>query len=706
MALDVAEGSRLQMPGMDYTVAKNVGWATFLTNNENGSVKEVMVINTQEGVLTVAFGENLSDDRRGALVDLLRDWKERNAILGDEYAQEFIADALIESQIMDELAAQNEALKTQEEKEMEKEDKKENDEKTKAHLIRDMKTDGILTPTRQMIIPKVSLENLTAISNLSKLKKKQFFAKFDALVNNRMTEDEVNLQVRKLLGLQRKMTNEALEKRNPFIDVQAEAAKIRKALPQLTENEALRIVESIGDLIFNEANGDKVWGLFKNGIIYVAEGTARGTVYHEAFHYVSQMLLSESEIATLYSEAKVKFGDLSLLELEENLAESFRKYMQKWEDLSFTSKVFETLKRFVKKLAGKTTYLEDLYHNIRTGKLANREVRNSTFKTSQIDKSKVEVEEVDKTWREDSTKSNKSLRIYLKDQKEKGYFELVKDNEAGYYSVHMKTNNGKYGDPAIAPSTKEERAILKEQLLNALPAGAKISTWGSLSKGGVEALNRLGEGMKKVGERQATLKEDGSSITIPIFQKQSSKFNNTVKQYVAVEEALPIQEQKMQEIRDKMKQVTRETSQEWTSKVVSNPALYHGDGFHMIKQSEFATREEALKAMESMGATTKEFFYPTLSNGKYYLISDQNQMLTAAAKRRAALIDEYNAAKKDMDILTDYQQTADLWRQYKEVSRKQELEREIQNRPDLEAERKKKLVQEGLEMLENYRHCK
>jgi DNA-binding SARP family transcriptional activator len=275
------------------------------------------------------------------------------------------------------------------------------------------------------------------------------------------------------------------------------------------------------------------------------------------------MLLSESEIATLYSEAKVKFGDLSLLELEENLAESFRKYMQKWEDLSFTSKVFETLKRFVKKLAGKTTYLEDLYHNIRTGKLANR----------------------------------------------------------------------------------------------------------------------------KPGQNK-------------------SKLNGAVKQYVAVEEALPIQEQKMQEIRDKMKQVTRETSQEWTSKVVSNPALYHGDGFHMIKQSEFATREEALKAMESMGATTKEFFYPTLSNGKYYLISDQNQMLTAAAKRRAALIDEYNAAKKDMDILADYQQTADLWRQYKEVSRKQELEREIQNRPDLEAERKKKLVQEGLEMLENYRHCK
>jgi hypothetical protein len=64
------------------------------------------------------------------------------------------------------------------------------------------------------------------------------------------------------------------------------------------------------------------------------------------------------------------------------------------------------------------------------------------FNTKTLDSSLVEVEEYEKPWKDDPTKSNKAVKIYLKGQRGKGYFELVKDNEPGNYSIHFKTNNG------------------------------------------------------------------------------------------------------------------------------------------------------------------------------------------------------------------------------------------------------------------------
>lgn len=140
----------------------------------------------------------------------------------------------------------------------------------------------------------------------------------------------------------------------------------------------------------------------------------------------------------------------------------------------------------------------------------------NTFNIDAIDTSKVDIEEHNKPWKNDLTKSNKTLRIYIKGQREKGYFELVKDQEFGIFSVHFKTGNANTGE--IYGSTKEERSILYKQLLNALPNGAQLSTWGELSEGGIKALNKLGKNLKKVGERQVKDRQ-GNSISIPIYQK-------------------------------------------------------------------------------------------------------------------------------------------------------------------------------------------
>lgn len=142
----------------------------------------------------------------------------------------------------------------------------------------------------------------------------------------------------------------------------------------------------------------------------------------------------------------------------------------------------------------------------------------NTFNIDAIDTSKVDIEFHDKPWKNDSTKINKTLRIYIKGQHEKGYFELVKDKEFSIYSVHFKTGNADTGK--TFGSTKEERNILYEQILNALPDGAELSTWGELSEGGIKALNKIGKNLTKVGERDVKDRK-GNDLVIPIFQKGS-----------------------------------------------------------------------------------------------------------------------------------------------------------------------------------------
>lgn len=142
---------------------------------------------------------------------------------------------------------------------------------------------------------------------------------------------------------------------------------------------------------------------------------------------------------------------------------------------------------------------------------------------NNIDKSLVDVEQHDKSWKSDSTKSNKTLRVYLKDHS-KGYFELVKDEEDNFYSVHFKTakEGAKYNAENTTSTTKEERKILFKELVKLIPEGAKVSTWGSISDEGIKAIDNVGRNMIKVGERTITKKTDGSKVNIPIYQKQDT----------------------------------------------------------------------------------------------------------------------------------------------------------------------------------------
>lgn len=127
---------------------------------------------------------------------------------------------------------------------------------------------------------------------------------------------------------------------------------------------------------------------------------------------------------------------------------------------------------------------------------------------------------------------NPVLKIFLKGQEHKGSFDLVKDMEHGFYSVHFKTGNADTGE--IYGSTAEERNILYENLYNAIPYGAKVSTYGYVSEGGVRALDKLMSTYIGDLKYDNTLKDDfgnviqrdvkdreGNDIKIPIYVKTS-----------------------------------------------------------------------------------------------------------------------------------------------------------------------------------------
>ena len=120
-----------------------------------------------------------------------------------------------------------------------------------------------------------------------------------------------------------------------------------------------------------------------------------------------------------------------------------------------------------------------------------------------------------KAWSTGKAEGNRATSYFFKQQPNQR-FELVKDIEPNNYSVHFKTDrNGlSYGN----------KMQLFAKIADEVPEGANLSTWGSISKGGIHGINRFGKdfGFVKVGERQITDKKM-NPVNIPIFEKPFSK---------------------------------------------------------------------------------------------------------------------------------------------------------------------------------------
>ena len=117
-----------------------------------------------------------------------------------------------------------------------------------------------------------------------------------------------------------------------------------------------------------------------------------------------------------------------------------------------------------------------------------------------------------KAWNTGKAEGNKATSYFFKQQPNQR-FELVKDAEPNNYSVHFKTDrNGlSYGN----------KMQLFAKVADEVPEGANLSTWGSISKGGIHGINRFGKdfGFIQNGTRQLTMKGTKEPIEVGIFQK-------------------------------------------------------------------------------------------------------------------------------------------------------------------------------------------
>lgn len=157
-------------------------------------------------------------------------------------------------------------------------------------------------------------------------------------------------------------------------DQKKELTWLSKVLPQLSEQDRVRVVQG---LIQVSENGPVAWGMFSDGIITLSDIASKGTTYHEAFHVVFNLMLSQSEREVLFAEARQKFGNKSNLELEEDMAEGFREYVVSQETAGFGRRIINFFKNLFAKIKNWFQFKPSLYayySMINQGKYAGNSV--------------------------------------------------------------------------------------------------------------------------------------------------------------------------------------------------------------------------------------------------------------------------------------------------------------------------------------------
>ena len=117
-----------------------------------------------------------------------------------------------------------------------------------------------------------------------------------------------------------------------------------------------------------------------------------------------------------------------------------------------------------------------------------------------------------KAWSTGKAEGNEATSYFFK-QYPSQRFELVKDVEPNNYSVHFKTDRN-----GLSQGNKMQ---LFAKVADEVPEGANLSTWGSVSKGGIHGINRFGKdfGFIQNGTRQLTMKGTKEPVEVGVFQK-------------------------------------------------------------------------------------------------------------------------------------------------------------------------------------------
>ena len=160
---------------------------------------------------------------------------------------------------------------------------------------------------------------------------------------------------------------------------------LAKNLPMLSSEERTQFVDTIaraGD------NAGKLWGSYRGGVIEILRNAPRGTVYHEAFHYVLDVVLSPEERRQVLDAAKKEYGQkLSDFAAEERLANDFRRYALD----ENTPGIVGTIKKWIRKIMDRMKRynriseptITQLFWKINNGELAQKSVEVENFEDYQ-----------------------------------------------------------------------------------------------------------------------------------------------------------------------------------------------------------------------------------------------------------------------------------------------------------------------------------
>lgn len=186
--------------------------------------------------------------------------------------------------------------------------------------------------------------------------------------SNISTSESDNLFIsKKRRGRRMEVTEKTSSERMSSEDrINRDIARIKKMFPQLSESGRIIVVNGL-HAISENGNAKELYGYFRDGILYINSNSPMGTVFHEAFHYVTEALLDESERKILFEEAEKRYGMSDTLALEERLAEDFRDYVNGYEDRTLVGKLktfFKNLKYIINNIAGNINYIDSLFHSI------------------------------------------------------------------------------------------------------------------------------------------------------------------------------------------------------------------------------------------------------------------------------------------------------------------------------------------------------
>lgn len=159
---------------------------------------------------------------------------------------------------------------------------------------------------------------------------------------------------------------------------------LAKNLPSLSSEERTLFVERIARA---GENGGKMWGSYRAGVIEIQRNAPMGTVYHEAFHYVLDMVLSPEERQEILNIAKEEYGIEDIYAAEERLANDFRRYAM---DGNATG-IMGRIKRWLRKISDKInrynrisdTTINQLFWKINNGELAQKSQTAESFEETQ-----------------------------------------------------------------------------------------------------------------------------------------------------------------------------------------------------------------------------------------------------------------------------------------------------------------------------------